>query len=117
MKSPHIHFTFTLFCGRHPGSIRYELAVSLVRPRMKESSEFHQFYRLMRDQLREVKTDFRGHGSAVAFTFFHFHHPRPYLTLSNRIPLNHKMQWVWQKTLLPDAVKTNQSSEILKYPI
>ena len=43
-----------LVMGKHPGSVRCEQTVSLERPRMKESGEFHQFYRLMRDQLREV---------------------------------------------------------------
>ena len=43
-----------LVMGKRSGNIRCEQTVSLERPRMKESGEFHQFYRRMRDQLRET---------------------------------------------------------------
>ena len=43
-----------LVMGRNPGHIRSEVAVSLERPRKKETDAFHRFYRQMRDQLREA---------------------------------------------------------------
>jgi len=42
-----------LVMGRGPGHIRCEVTVTLERPRKKETDDFHQFYRHMRDQLRE----------------------------------------------------------------